>query len=222
MPKKIKSIAITQYDYIIRDFRDEELDIHGHPHHFTEFDRNGHPLKEIKYDRKGDFEEMFSFEYDEKGLLVRESYYPEEDMAAEETTYEWDSKGLLVNSIKHYLEGSADTTTYFYDDNHRLVKKITASEDEEPQEEIFEYEGEPHDAQGIADEQDTNHRITRNENGQVILEEVYSDEEVLLTKIERKFNEDGNPSEVEIYIDGQGKTISRHYFLHYDYIFFED
>ena len=32
MEKKTKSITITQYDYVISNVNDEELDIHGHLH----------------------------------------------------------------------------------------------------------------------------------------------------------------------------------------------
>ena len=222
MLKKIKTVTITQYDYIIRNFQDEELDIHGHPHHFNEFNEAGQPLREIKYDRQGGFEEMFTYEYNEKGFLVKETYYPEEEMAAEDTTFEENEMGLPGKSIKHYLDGSVDTTTFFYDEQQRLIRKVTTSEDEEPEEETFEYEEVADVVQESEVEENANHRITRNEKGQVVLEEIYSDEEELVTKIERKFNEEGNPMEVEIYIDGQGKTLTRHYYLQYEYSYFSD
>jgi len=73
MDKKIRTITVTQFDYIIRNFNDEALDIEGHPNNFSEFDQDGNILKEMKYNRFGEFEEMLRYGYDEKGNLIHES-----------------------------------------------------------------------------------------------------------------------------------------------------
>jgi len=222
MTKKIKSILVTQNDYIIHDVTDEEVDIHGHPGHYTEYNMEGRPVREIKYDRHGHFEEMHLYAYDDRGFLISDSLFPEEGQEAEKVNFEYDDSGLLTKSHKKYLDGSMDTTVYYYDENHKPVKKVTTSDDEEPEEVVFEEEGE-NGATGAIEEPDNRDvRTTRNEKGLVILEEVYSDDNELLTRVERKYNEEGQPLESEVYIDGQGQAISRHYILHYDYTYFEE
>ncbi|MCK9422996.1 MAG: hypothetical protein M0Q38_10385 [Bacteroidales bacterium] len=222
MSKKIKSVTITQNDFIIRNVTDEELDIRGHLSQFTEYDSNGFVLKEIKYDRMGIFEDMHLYTYDDKGFLITESYFQEEHEEAEKTIFEHDGSGLLTKSSKQYLDGSVDTTTYYYDENKRLVKKVTTPDDDEPEEvELFEVE-EPDTAEAIPDEDDNNVQLTRNEKGQVILEEVHSADQELLTRVERKYDTEDNLSEVEVFIDGQSKTFTRHYILRYEYVFFEE
>ncbi|MEI7981055.1 MAG: hypothetical protein WCI71_05350 [Bacteroidota bacterium] len=222
MNKKIKTATVTQNDFIIRAVTDEELDIRGHLSHFTEYDQNGHVLKEIKYDRTGHFEGMHLFAYDDKGFVVTESYFPEVDQEAEKTTFENDESGTVLKSLKQYLDGSVDTTLFLYDDNKRLVKKITSADDDEPEEvEVFE-EGETIPEEMTPDEEDTDTRITRNDKGQIVLEESFSDDEELLTRVERKYDEWDNLSEVDVFINGLGKTFTRHYILTYQYTFFED
>lgn len=222
MNKKIKSATITQNEFIIRDVTDEELDIRGHLSQFTEYDRDGRTLKEIKYDRMGIFEDMHLYTYDEKGMPVTESYFQQEHEEAEKTTFEHDGSGHLMKSRKKYLDDSVDTTTYYYDENKRLVKKVITSDDDEPEEvELFEVE-ETHTAEEVQDEDDNNVQLTRNEKGKIILEEVFSADDELLTRVERKYDSEDNLSEVEVFIDGQGKTFTRHYILRYDYTFFEE
>jgi hypothetical protein len=222
MNNKIKSIVITQNDFIIRNVTDEELDIRGHLSNFTEFDQSGHLLKEIKYDRSGLFEDMHIYTYDDKGFLITDSYYPEENEEAEKITYENDETGLVVKTRKKYLDGSVDTTVYSYDENKRLEKMVTTSDDGEPEEvEVIENPERPL-SDDIPDTEENEARITRNEKGQIVLEEVFSEDDQLLSTIERKYNEDENLSEVEVFIDGQGKRFTRHYILRYEYTYFTE
>ena len=222
MNKKVKSVMVTQNDYIIHNVTDEELDIHGHPGHFTEYGIHGQPLKEIKYDRHGNFEEMHLYTYDEKGFLISDSLFPEEGQEAEKVIFEYNDSGLLTKTRKQYLDGSVDTTVYYYDENQIPVKKVTTSDDDEPDEVEFYEEGTPEGSGAMPEPDDKDVRISRNEKGLAILEEVYSGEGELLTRVERKYNEEDQPVEVEVFIDGQGQTLSRHYILHYDYTYFED
>ena len=220
MNKKIKTLTVTQKDYIIRDVTDEELDIRGHLSQFIEYDREGHIVKEIKYDRMGHFEDMHLFTYDEKGLPLSESYFPEAGQEAEKTTFEHNESGTLMQSRKQYLDGSIDIAKYFYDTTNRLIKKVTTSDDEEPEEEVFEkFENETEADTG--NEDGSEFQVTRNEKGQIIKEEVFSENKELLTCVDRRYDED-NLAEVEVFIDGQGKTITRHYILEYEYVFFEN
>lgn len=235
MNKKTKSININQYDYVVRNVNDEELDIEGHPHHYTEFDPEGRPLMEIKYNRLGTFEEKLEYEYDSQGNLIRESYYPEEDELAEEKTFQRNEAGQIVRALKHYQDGSIDTIDFHYDEANRLIKRtITTDEGEIEQVETFEWnddtlvnhivvDGEGND---IAEHDEppaksNPSRLTLNDREQVITEEELDENGEVYMTINRTYNEDGQPDEVHVSIDGRGKTISRHYFLKYDYTYFD-
>ena len=235
MDNRIKGITITQFDYVIRNINDEELDIHGHAHHYSEFDHNGNLLKEIKYNRYGEFEEMFDYGYDQTGNLIRESYYPEENELAEEKIFSRNDSGLIVQALKNYQDGSIDTTTFLYDDSNQLIEKKTITdEDEVEQIEKFEWEngilinheildgdGEPlsEPEEHLARPNQT--RITHNELNQVVSEEELDDNGEVFMTVNRSYDEQGRADEVEVFIDGRGKALSRHYFLKYDYTFFE-
>jgi YD repeat-containing protein len=221
MNKKIRSVTVTRHDYVIRNINEEEPDIREYPHLFTEYNLAGQPVKEVKYDRSGGFEEMLAFEYNDAGQLITESYFQAEDEVAEKKYFEWNDAGQVTASRKEYLDGSVDHTRYFYDEEGRLIRRVTTSEDEEEETEEFEYP-EPGEEEAPAEEPSGDLRITRDEKGQVILEEEYGDTGDLLTRVGRTYSEDGRLLEVDAFIDGQGRAISRHYILKYDYEFYPE
>ncbi len=235
MGQKIKSISITQFDYIIRNVTDESLDINGHAHHFTEFSPEGNLLKELKYNHHGDFEEMIVYGYDPAGNLIRESYYPEENDLAEEKIFERNDSGQIIRAFKNYQDGSVDTITFEYDATNQLVKKTTMSDEGEiDQVETFEWDNgtlvkhEVMDGEGelisVEDEsavQTNQTRITQNEKDQIISEEEVDDNGDVYMTVTRTYDDDGRADEVEVFVDGRGQTISRHYVLKYAYSFFD-
>jgi len=235
MDKKTKSITITQYDYLVRDFNDEEVDIHGHLHHHSEFDPEGRPLKETRYNRMGEFEEMIEYGYDTTGNLQREAYYTVEDEIAEEKTYFWNESGKIDHVLKTYLDGSVDTIQYEYDHDGQLIKRTTITDEGEvEQTELFNWQNGELTGHEVLDEsgdpvidpsenlpKQTTLRTIHNEKGQVVTEEEVDDAGDIIMTIHRTYLEDGLPDEVDVNIDGKGLTVSRHYFLKYEYTFFE-
>jgi hypothetical protein len=235
MEKKIRSITVTQYDYIIRDVNDEELDIQGHPHHYSEYGTAGNIVKEIRYSRQGEFEEMLEYEYDDRGNLTRESYFPEENELAEEKVFEYDETGNPVRAFKKYQDGSVDTTTFEYNDDRRLVKKTTVNDEGEVEQveqftwdkdNLVSYEAVDAEGNDITGPVETTpdpdrSRITRNEKGQVVTEEELDETGQVIMTVKRTYDADDQADEVEVFLDGRGKTISRHYYLKYSYTFFE-
>jgi hypothetical protein len=235
MEKKTKSITVTQYDYILRNVNDEEVDIHGHPNHYIEYDKDGHTLKETKYSRQGEFEEMVVYAYDDQGNLCCESYYPAEDEIAEEKTYIRNEAGQVVSALKKYQDGSLDTISYEYNSAGELIKLTTTTDEGEVEQvETFSWEngvlvdhltvdesGEAVEEPDAGNIKPGESRITRNEQGQVITEEELDETGEVYMTVNRSYDEYGLAREVEVFIDGQGRAISRHYFLKYEYTFYE-
>ena len=235
MNKNIRSITLTRYDYIIYPDQDEELDSQGYPNHYTEFDPSGHPLKEIAYNAHGEFEEMFEYGYNEQGRLIREAYYPSENELAEEKTFARNEAGLILEGLKHYQDGSVDTLAYEYNEAGQVTKITTTTDEGEiDQVETFVWENdqlidhEVVDGQGDAIEgpdfsnvKSNQTRVTRNDNEQVVLEEELNDDGEVVMTISRTYDEGGRASEVDVFVDGQGRAVTRHYFLRYTYTFYE-
>jgi YD repeat-containing protein len=235
MEKKTKSVTITQFDYIIRNFNDEEVDIHGHPNHYSEYDPEGRPLKEIRYNRLGEFEDMYVYGYDDQGNLVRESYSLAEDEIAEERTFVRNEAGMILHAKKHYLDGSFDTIAYEYNDAGLLVKRTTTTDEGEiEQVESFEWENGELVHHQVVDEEGelipepddsvvkpSQTRVETNDKGQVIKEEEVDEHGEVFMTVNRSYNEDGLAEEVDVSIDGRGLAVSRHYFLKYEYTFFD-
>ena len=235
MEKKIKEITITQNDYIIRNVTDDALDIQVHLNHFSEFDQAGNLSKEIKYNRHGEFEEMYEYAYNEKGQLISESFYPLENELAELNKFERNESGMIIRSFKHYQDSSIDTTTYLYDESNQLIQKTTTSDEGEVEQvesfewdngamvrhEIVDGDGDPIDLPDEGPAPAHAAQITRNDKDQVIHEEELDEHGEVYMTINRSYDDDGRPEEVEVFIDGRGRTISRHYFLKYSYTFFD-
>ena len=234
MEKKTKTITITQFDYIIRNSADDELDVNGHPHHFSEYNTDGHPLKEISYNRHGEFEEMFEYGYDPDGNLVSESYYPVENELAEEKTFVRNEASQIVRVLKHYHDGSIDTITLQYNEAGQLIRQVTTTDEGEVEQvETFEWEDgnivwhAVFDGEGalIPEPEDTliksnPTQVVQNEKGQVITEEELDDDGEVYMTVNRTYDAEDRTEKVEVFFDGRGKAISRHYFLKYEYTFF--
>ena len=235
MTKSAKSITVTRYDYVINHVMDEELQVQGHTHQYSEFDASGRPVKEIKYMQDGSFEEMTVFEYDPAGQLSKQLYYPSEDELAEQVVYHYDESGRVDYARRIYLDGSEDRIDYAYNEGGLLIRKVITNDDQEiDQTEEFEYRDgqlirhEIFDGEGdritepVIDTSSTeNSRIERDESGRVILEEELNENDEVIMSVRRSYLPDGEPDEVEVFLDGQGRRISRHYILKYEYTFFD-
>jgi len=276
MPQTIKSITVNQFDYILRDLNNDELDLRGHLNHYQEFDADGHLVKDARYNRLDELEELYEYSYDAAGLMTEETYYLDEEEAAEKKTFEYDESDKLARVLKHYQDGSIDLITYFYDPDGQLIRIEKRDEEGEiDQHEEFEWQNGKVVKESVFDAGDqliscktmtyTEHgeiselhswnadddtgetrlfqkdeegnlisstedglgpksqiQTTYNEKGQPVQEEEITPEGDILSRVVRQYDAAGRELETEVFIDGQGQTLSRHYFLRYQYVFFED
>jgi hypothetical protein len=188
----------------------------------------------MRYNRQGEFEEMFDYQYDEKGNLVRERYYPAEDDIAEEKTFHRNEAGQISHVLKHYQDGSLDTITHEYNETGLLICCTTTNDEGETEQvETFEWENGEITGHQVTDEngdvipepenliKQGESRVTRNEKGQVITEEELDDNGEVFMTINRSYHDDGLADEIDVFIDGMGRAASRHYFLKYEYTYFD-
>jgi hypothetical protein len=236
MAKITKSITITQYDYLLRGIHDEEPEVAEHLNHHTDFDPEGRTLRDIRYMRDGGFEEMIEYSYDPEGRLLTERFYQAEDEISEEIAYHYGDSQKAVSAEKRYADGSLVSIGFEYNDQGLLIRKTYTDEDDQiEQTEVFTYEKgslikvEAFDEEGnlmsIPYQDETlssRTRVTRNDAGQVILEEELDMNEEVIMSVSRSYLDDGRPSETEVFMDGQGRAISRHYILRYSYTFFDE
>lgn len=235
MDKKLRTVTVTQFDYILKNVDDEALDLQGHPHQYSEFNESGNPVREIRYSNSGEFEEEYLYEYDSGGGLASERYYPEQDILAEQKIYYRDDRGRIDHVEKTYQDGSVDTLRYEYDDSDHLIRVTTTTEEGEVEQvetftwdgdrmvaqESFDSQGEPISMNDFRTEAQSESRLTRNELGQVIREEEVDETGTVYMTVDRTYDEAGRLKEVEVNFDGRGLTLSRHYFLKYEYTFFD-
>lgn len=301
MTKKIRSIAVNRFDYLIRSVHEEEPGLHGHLSRLQEFDIEGRLLKDVKYDKGGDLEEMFEFFYGDKGRLEGENYYEDEQEPAEKKRFVYNEAGELTTIFKYYSDGSVDTTVCRYNETGQLIERmVTNDEGETEQRERYEWtdgrlvveevmdgsgtsmsrrtiEYDPqckilstttwdgtadvettivneYDASGTligikhldsdgdileatlfqvdedgnkvavsesAYQPDVQTQVTYNKSDLPVKEEEVTKSGDVLSRIERTYNSEGREAETEVYLNGQGQQVSRHYFLKYDYEYFE-
>ena len=142
MSIKIKSETIYRVDHVPGEEiePDQEFD---QKHSYREFDRTGKLLLEIAYTQDGEIADKIEYHYDEAGRLQETLVYGDDVEVLERKEVVWNRDGKVAREITHYLDGSADTHEYFYDDSGNLTG-LQVKDDEEELElsEKYSYENE--------------------------------------------------------------------------------
>lgn len=99
----------------------------------------GTPVAEVQYDLHGNVEQQTDYQYSDKGFMVREVLRESDGEVVEERSFEPDDRQRTGREFRHYIDGSHDVITFYYDDAGRVVKKITA-DDEGEVERVEEFE----------------------------------------------------------------------------------
>lgn len=128
MPQK-KRMFIYRTNLVTVGIGQGEIETLPYLFNETEYDPKGEILAQTNYSSDGLLVEKIAFTYDDQGRIVTQNYYTEPDEPSEVIHYERNEKGILVKDVKKYLDGSFDTTTYKYDDQGRLVEKITVDDE---------------------------------------------------------------------------------------------
>lgn len=191
--KKIKSIILMKYDYVIEDVVAEEIEIKGAKYSYTEFDEQGNLLLEVKYNKNGGVEEKYENRFNELGQLVEEIIYLSDDEIAQHKTFEYNDQGSIAKAHKHYQDESKDTVTYSYE-NGKLVGKITTDSDDEVEAKAeFIYDGDNLTSRKVYeyDELVLDETFDYDESGNLIEQTKWTTDDQD-SKYYNKFNEKGN------------------------------
>ncbi len=152
-------------------------------------------------------------EYDEKNNLVSktENKYDASDNIIE--IISWDKDDGEIKVINKYNKKGIRTKSFEYNDDNELVGKTEYTADE--QSKITQLTEETQYGKNIIN-------FSYDDRGNVVLQEEYNNNNILISKIERKYDNYGNVTNSIVFIDGQGRGISQNYIMNYEYDFFED
>lgn len=98
-----------------------------------EFDEKGNIILEIAYTHDGEIGDKNEFRYDDNGRLIESIVYGEDQEILERSEITRDKDGRILTETVHYLDGSADRRSFYYDDNGYLTSIVTTDEDEQPE-----------------------------------------------------------------------------------------
>jgi YD repeat-containing protein len=210
MSKKIKTLKIFRIDHL-PGAELPDLEKFGILQTLEKYDENGHLLLETGFTRDGEISDKTDYSYDEKGRVSESRIFGEDDEVLEHTEVFRDKDGRILKEIVHYLDGSDDIRTYFYDDTGNLTGlEVHDDEDELDFSERYFYEGgqlvkiERYDEEGevIFYQQDTY------QDGTLAQRKIWSSEEEEPFTLVTDFTPQGT-REREIRYDSREKVVER-------------
>jgi hypothetical protein len=141
MGKKLKSETVFRVDHV----PGEEIDLtqeFEYKQSYHEYSEDGNLLLEIAFGQDGEIADKIEYRYDENGNLLETLVYGEDDDILERKEVVRGPNGKVEKEITHYLDGSADTHEYFYNDAGMLTGfQVKDDEDEIELSEKYTYEG---------------------------------------------------------------------------------
>lgn len=134
MPQR-KSIALYRKNLLAMPGNKMQHEAWLYSH--SEFDAKGNLTEQSVYTQDGVLVERIINEFDANGFLIREKYLADADETSEEKSFQRDDKGLVLKEFKHYNDGSFDTTNYEYDNQYRIISKVTMNDEGEIEQKIL-------------------------------------------------------------------------------------
>ncbi len=210
MNKKLKSQKIFRIDHIPGSVL-PDVEHYGILQSQEEYDENGNLTLEIGYTRDGEVADKSSYQYNNDGMLVESLIFGEDDEILERNEIFRDKDSRLVREVVHYLDGSADIRTFFYDSAGNLTGMEVKDDEDEPDysENYYYLEGklvrtERFDEEGeiIFYQEDTI------DDGRMVQRKIWSSEDEEPYTLITEYNERGN-REQETRFDRNDKIMER-------------
>lgn len=156
--------------------------------------------REVLHEMKDENDELVlrkETAYDEKGRVVEERTWSAETGSTLRTLTEYDDKGE-ISGVSSYNEDGEMLLRVSYKREGERITGVTEHSPDKKSVTTIEY-----------DEKDN-----------PVLQEEHNDRRELVSRIMRKFDDEGNVLESEVIIDSHGQGRNQHYILKYEYEFY--
>ena len=185
------------------------------------YDSNGNLVEKITIDSYDEVEAKDVFEYDGGNLVKKESYEYDELIA--KNTFVYDPDGNLVEETS-WTEDDSTRRKNIYDENGNLEKVLFYNKkDELVAKTIYTY-NEKGRITGVEEETPYGKNstvITYDANGNAVEQIEKNEQGEINNSAKRKFNDNNDVIETEVFIDMHGKGVNQQYVLMYEYEYFD-
>lgn len=185
------------------------------------YDKNGNLIEMITIDSYDEVEAKDMFEYDGKNLIKKETY--EYDELTSKDTYEYDPDGNVVEESS-WTEEENNRRSNVYNKNGKIEKVLFYNKkDELVAKTIYSYDDKDRIV-GVTEETpygNSSTVITYDEKGNAIEQIEKNDQGEINNSAIRKFNENNDILETDVFIDMKGRTVNQQYILKYEYEYFD-
>ncbi len=185
---------------------------------------DGLTIKKETIDYDGDMESTEEFEYQDKNLVKHtvkddtgqtvslvQVTYDEKGNITEESEQNLEEGITRIKKVEYFPSGNKkEVLTYTNDD---LTGKVTMTEDDKEQI-VKIVEETPYQKNTIIMKYD--------DSGNLVYQEESDKEGELFSHVSRQYDNQNNMISSQVFIDGQGRRLSRNYTLRHDYVFYEE
>lgn len=214
MKKQIQTSRIIRIDIPSEAGFEEYRHKPGKDYAFNRYNEAGNVTELIRFNDFGDVTGRSVYHYDEKNLLTGEETFDEDGNLEEKISFDRDEKGRIVCEYIHYLDDTKDTIHYSYNEDGKLIRKTTITDDGETErEEIFKWDGEILLSEEVIEEGETVRKnvYEYDENGNLIsIDSEGADED---SHVENEYDEKGNRLKYLKY-DADENLIEKHLFAY--------
>lgn len=186
------------------------------------YDEKGQPSKKILIDSDEDPESVEIFEYEGKNLINHQIFDGNENLLFKKTQT-FDQNNNIIEIVEEDLEtGSYFKKMHEYDNEGRHLENLTYNEKEELIERVVFFYNEKGSLTEVIEENQKgkNHTYMEyDEKGNLIYQEEKNLEDILIGRVERKYNEDNMVVESHVYSHHHGLGPDINYLISYTYEF---
>ena len=192
-----------------------------------EYEYNGLFLvRKTQFDSDMDIEHVEYFDW-EKEKLVKECVKDANGELISEKKYVFDAdyKNLLEFHLKDSNDGQALKTVYEYNENDiRTLVKVYDHKDRLLSRSSFLINEKNESVQIVEEDglKTVNIYIEYDDRGNIIKQEDFNSDEVLIAKFEQTFDDDNLMIEYHAFVDKLGEGVNQNYNLTYDYEFYDE
>ncbi|MCD6113586.1 MAG: hypothetical protein J7J86_10030 [Bacteroidales bacterium] len=188
------------------------------------YDENDNLVEKILSDSDDYIERKEIFKYSDNKMISKEEYDEDNKLVSKITnvydedgrlieTTMWDEEQGNIKLVNKYNNKGFREKVFKYNDKGQLIEKNEYFEDDKKR--IYQMIEETPFEKNII-------KFSFDDKGNVVLQEEYNRDNVLVSSIERKYDEDNNVLETIVSVDGQGRALSQNYTLKYEYEFFDE